>query len=74
MSFSISRNFDAPANFDKAIVHFSKNSGRLSPAGPEVIAFGNHCLAKFQPIFDCFIPNSKLKYGDSGNIKTDCVE
>ena len=25
------------------LVHFSTKSGRLSPAGPEVLAFGNHC-------------------------------
>ena len=27
----------------------------------------------FQLISDCFVPNSKLKYEDLGNIKTDCV-
>ena len=40
---------------------------------PEILALCRHCSAKFQPIFDCFIPNFKLKYPDSENIKTDCV-
>ena len=37
-------------------------------AGPKILAFGSHCLANFQPILDCFIPNFKLKYEDSENI------
>ena len=36
-------------------MHFSKKLGHLSPVGLEVLAFGSHCLAKFQPIFDCFM-------------------
>ena len=44
-----------------------------SSAGPKLLAFGSHCLANFQPILDCFIPNFKLKYEDSENIKADCV-
>ena len=50
-------------------MHFSKKSGRLSSAGPEILVFGSHCSAKFQPILDCFAPNLKLKYEDSENIK-----
>ena len=42
-------------------VHFSKKSGRLSSAAPEILAFGSHCSTKFQPILDCFIPNVKLE-------------
>ena len=30
-------------------------------------------LSNFQPILDCFIPNFKLKYEDSENIKADRV-
>ena len=54
--------------------HISKKSGRLSPAGPEVLTFRSHCSAKFQPILDCLIPNFKLKYEDSENMKTDGVD
>ena len=50
-------------------MHFSKKLGRLSSAVPEILGFGSHCSAKFQPILDCFIPNSKLKNEDLGNIK-----
>ena len=53
---------------------FSKKSGPLSQAGPEILLFGSHCLAKFQTIFYCVIPNSKLKYSNSENIKTDCTD
>ena len=66
-------------NFDKAIwllqisALFEK-SGRLSSAGPEILAFGSHCSAKFQPILDCFIPNFKLKYEDSENININYVD
>ena len=81
MSLSISQNFYIPVNFDKAIwLHqisaFFEKSDRLSPAGPEVLAFGSHCAcsAKFQPIVDCFMPTFKLKYEDSKNINTDCVD
>ena len=55
-------------------VHFSKKSNRLSSAGPEILAFGNHCSAKFQLILDCFMPNFKLKYEDSENIKKTWCE
>ena len=40
-----------------------------SSAGPKVLAFGSHCSANVQPILDYFIPNFKLKYRDSENIK-----
>ena len=50
-------------------MNFLKKSGRLSSAGPEILAFVSHCSANFQPILDFFIPNFKLKYEDSGNIK-----
>ena len=40
---------------------FSKKLGCLSPACPEVLTFESHCLAKFRPIFDCFIQNVKMK-------------
>ena len=53
-------------------MHFSKKLSRLSPTGPEFSGFGSQCLAKFQPILDCFIPN--FKYEDTGNIKTECVD
>ena len=45
----------------------------LSVHQPKILAFGSHCSANFQPILDCFIPNVKLKYGDSENIKADRV-
>ena len=55
-------------------MHFSKkNSGRLSSNGPEILAFGSHCLANLQPILDCLMPNFKLKYEDSENVKTGSV-
>ena len=38
---------------------------------PEILAFGRHCSANFQSILNCFIPNFKLKYEDSENIKTN---
>ena len=65
MSLSNSQNFYAPVK----LVHFSKRSGRLSSAGPEILVFVSLCSAKFQKILDCFIPNFKLKYEDSENIK-----
>ena len=55
-------------------MRFSKKSGGLSFLGPEILAFSRHCLANFQPILDCFIPNRKLKYENSDNIKADCVK
>ena len=33
----------------------------------------SHCSANFQPIWDCFIPNYKLKNDDSENVKADIV-
>ena len=79
MSLSNSRNSYALVNFDKAIwllyisAFFPKKSGHPSLAGPEILAFGSHSSANFQPILDCFIPNFKLKYEDSENIKPDLV-
>ena len=55
------------------LVHFSKNLGRLSSTSSEILTFGSHCSANFQPIFDCFILKFKLEYEDLENIKTDCV-
>ena len=54
-------------------VHFSKKSGRLSSTGSEILTFGSHCSANFQPILDCFIPKFKFEYDDLENIKTDGV-
>ena len=47
--------------------------GRLSLAGRKILAFGSHSMVNFQPVLDFLIPNFKLKYEDSKNIKTDCV-
>ena len=55
------------------LVHFSKKSGRLSSTGSEILTFGSHCSANFQPILDCFIPKFKLEYDDLENIKTNSV-
>ena len=55
------------------LVHFSKKSGRLSSTDSEILTFGSHCSANFQPILDCFIPKFKLEYDDLENIKTDSV-
>ena len=55
------------------LVHFSKKSGRLSLTGSEILTFGSHCLANFQPILDCFIPKFELEYDDLENIKADLV-
>ena len=55
------------------LVHFSKKSGRLSSTGSEILNFGSHCSANFQPILNCFIPKFKLEYDDLENIKTDRV-
>ena len=54
-------------------MHFSKNLIVCSSAGPKILAFGSHCSENFQQILDCFIPNFKLKYEDSENIKADRV-
>ena len=72
----VSRNFYASVNLDKAIWllsidPFSKKMVVCSSAVPEILAFGSHCSACFQPFLDCFIP--KFKYEDSENIKADCV-
>ena len=47
---------------------------RLSSAGPEILAVDSHYSAKFLLIFDCFIPNFKLKYEDLDNIGTDRLD
>ena len=52
---------------------FSKKSDHLSLASTEILVFGSHSSANFQLILDCFTPNFKLKYEDSGNIKSDLV-
>ena len=80
MFLSNSRNYCAPVNFAKAIygcfklAHFPKKSGRMSSVGSEILAFISHCSANFQPILDSFIPNFKLKYEDSENIKVDRID
>ena len=72
-----SRNFCAPVNLIKAIWLLLNQcifkSGRLSSAGPEILASVSHCSANFQLILDCFIRNFKLKYEDCENIKADRV-
>ena len=55
------------------LVPFSKKSGRLSSTGFEILTFGSHCSANFQPVLDCFIPKFKLECHDLENIKTDRV-
>ena len=55
------------------LVHFLKKSGHLSSTGSEILTFGSHCSANFQPILDCFIPKFKLEYDNLENIKTDHV-
>ena len=55
------------------LIHFSEKSGRLSSMGSEILDFGSHYSANFQPILDCFIPKFKLKYDNLENIKTDRV-
>ena len=52
-------------------MHFFKKS--RSSAGSDILAFGSHCLAKFQLILNWFIQTFKLKYEGSENTKTDCV-
>ena len=42
---------------------------RKNRLGPEIQAFVSHCSANYQPILDCFIPNFKLKYEHSENVK-----
>ena len=77
MSYKLTKGY-APVNFVKTIwllklIHFSKKSGRLSSTGSEILTFGSHCSANFQPILDCFIPKFKLEYDNLENIKTDRV-
>ena len=77
MSLSNSRNFYVTVHVDKAIwvletSTFSEKIGS-SVISTEILAFGSHCSAKFQPILDYFIPNFKFKYEDSENIKEDRV-
>ena len=50
-------------------MRFSKNLIVCSSAGPKILGFSSYCLTNFQQILDCFIPNFKLKYEDSENIK-----
>ena len=75
MSFSISQNFYVQIKQYGCFkfVHFSKNLAVSSSAGPKILAFGSHCSANFQLILHCFIPNFKLKYEYSENIKADGV-
>ena len=69
------RNCYAPVNVVKALnwYIFRQKSGRLSSTGSEILNFGSHCWANFQPILDCFIPKFKLDYENLENIKTDCL-
>ena len=81
MSYSISRSFYALVKSDKTIwqygcfklTNFLKKSDRLFISGFKILAFGGHSLPNFQPIMDCFIPNFRLKYKDSENIKAGRV-
>ena len=50
---------------------FSKTLVVCSSVGPKISAFGSHSSANFEPILDCCIPNFKLRYEDSENIKAD---
>ena len=52
---------------------FRKNWVVCSSAGPKSLGFSSHCSANVQPILDCFIPDFKLNYEDSENIKADLV-
>ena len=54
-------------------MHFSEKSFPPSTADPEILAFVSHYSANFQLILDCFMPNFKLMYEDSENIKADHV-
>ena len=55
------------------LVHFSEKSCPLSTANPKILAFVTYCSANFQQISDFFMPNFKLMYEDSENIKADQV-
>ena len=52
---------------------FSKNLVVWSSAGPKISNFSSHSYENFQPILDSYIPNFKLKYEDSENIKENPV-
>ena len=52
---------------------FFEKSGRPWSTASQLLTFGSHYLANFQPILDCFITKFKLEYDDLENIKTDCV-
>ena len=52
---------------------FLKKLDRLSSACSEILVFFSSYSAKFQLILDCFIPNFKLMYEDSENVKADSV-
>ena len=54
-------------------MHFLTKLCRLSSTGPKILAFVSHRSVNFQPILDCFIPDFKLKYEDSENVKADYV-
>ena len=56
------------------LVHFFQRIRVVcSSAGPKILAFGSHSSAILQPILDCFVPNFKLKYEDSENVKANHV-
>ena len=42
--------------------------------GSEILTFGSHCSANFEPILGSFIPKVKLEYDDLENIKTGRVD
>ena len=52
---------------------FRKTEFLLSSVDPKILAFSSHCSVKFQLMLDYLIPNFKLKYEDSENVKTDHV-
>ena len=56
-----------------ALNRCTKNLVICSSDGPKIVAFGSHCSANFQPLLNCFIPNFKLKYEDTENVKADRV-
>ena len=59
--------------FETLCTTWNNLTNYLSHSGsPEILAFGSHCLANFQPSLDCFIPN--FKYENSQNIKADPVK
>ena len=53
--------------------HIGRRKMPPSPTVLKMLAFVSHCSAKFQLISDCFIPNFKLKYQNSENIKSGRV-